>query len=58
MSYSAVPKRTHGQTEQAVVVDDKQHFLMHEILNELRKINVQLASMTDTFIEDGDSHQH
>lgn len=50
MAYKPTPTKTEGGQKKAVVSDDKVEQLLTEILVEMRKINTQLASMTDNVV--------
>ena len=54
MSYFGFPQGVFGNSKRVVVVDPELVNTMGKILKELKKMNVQLATMTDNIIENRD----
>ena len=55
MSYQPIPTEVDGSgTREVITSDDDAQQMMALILNELRKINLQLALLTGTTIKDGE----
>ena len=50
MSYFSNPKKAEGGERQVVVSDEDLAQLLEEILKELKKVNLQLAILTDTYV--------
>lgn len=56
MTYKPQPTKVEGGETKARVSDDNVEQLLAEILVEIRKINTQLAMMTDNIVSDGEIH--
>ena len=54
MSYFGFPQGVFGNSKRVVVVDPELANTMGKILKELKKMNMQLAQMTDNIIENRD----
>lgn len=52
MSHIINPTKTEGTRQEVLVDDDTVQGLLHNILKELMIMNIHLAMMTDTIIED------
>ena len=52
MSYFCQPKKEEGGESQLVVSDEDIAQLLIDILKELKKMNLQLAIMTDNYLTD------
>ena len=51
MTYIAIPKQTKGSKKEVITADNDTQQLLSEILAELKKLNLQLAIITDNFID-------
>ena len=54
MSFFGFPKSKHGNDTRVVVSDPELANAVNKALKELKKINIQLAEMTDNIIENKD----
>lgn len=50
MSFFSMPKKEKGGQRQTVVSDEDTLDLLHKILKELKKINLQLAVITNNHV--------
>ena len=57
MTYQPQPIKTEGGQKETRVSDDNVQQLLAVILDELRKLNTQLALMNDTIVQEGESLQ-
>lgn len=54
MTYQPQPIKTEGGQKKTRSADDSTQQLLEQILNALHQINIQLALMTDTVLNDGE----